>query len=314
MKRFAKTVLTAMTVLVAVIAGGVGYAYYTLQPRHHFARVTPVVNPRQAAPSTGVNVLLLGSDARPHDVASHTDSILLCHLDFAHQAYDVLSIPRDSRVYVPGRGYTKLTNVQYLGQANGNVQQGVLDTVTEVADLTGVPIHYYAETNYWGLQSMVDAIGPIQMTIPFRETLTHPWYAKNQGKVIPPGTYEFNGEMVAEVVHERDSLPQGDYSRQQLQEQALMGIAKALVHPANLPKLPAFFRSVPNYLIATNMSETDMLSFALAAKSFQPAQVHYFTIPGASVSAYDDVLHAYSDQIVLDSAKLKSIVSEHFLQ
>ncbi|CAM3726656.1 LCP family protein [Alicyclobacillus pomorum] len=312
MRRGTKIVLTTVLALVATGGGVLGYMYNRLQPEHHFAYVKPVVNPRGATGQRGINVLVLGSDARPSDVASHTDSILLCHMDFANKEYDVLSIPRDSRVYVPGWGHTKLTNVQYLGQSAGDVKKGVMDVVNQVGALTDVPIHYYAETNYWGLQAMVNAIGPIRMTIPFNETLTHPWYAKNRGKVFKKGSYDLDGEMVAEVVHERDSLPQGDYSRQRLQEEALLGIANALLKPSNLPKLPAFFHTVPQYMIASNMSEEDMLSFALAVKSFQPSQVHYFTIKGESQIAYDDVLKAYSSQIILNQDDLHQIIAQHF--
>ncbi len=305
-------VLTTVLAVVAAGGGFVSYMYYTLQPEHHFVHVKPIVNRRGSAGQRGLNVLVLGSDARPNDVASHTFSILLCHIDFSTKEYDVLSIPRDSRVYVPGWGHTKLTNVQYLGQSDGDVEKGVMDVVDQVGALTGLPIHYYAETNFWGLQAMVDTIGPIRMTIPFDEILTHSWYAKNRGKVFKKGTYELDGEMGAEVVHERDSLPQGDYSRQRLQEEALIGIANALLKPSNLPKLPAFFHTVPQYMIATNMKEQDMLSFVLAVRSFQPSQVHYFTIEGHSQTAYDDVLKAYSSQIILNQDDLHQIITRYF--
>ena len=94
------------------------------------------------------------------------------------------------------------------------------------------------------------------------------WRKKN--KVISTGTHSFDGKMVAEVVHERYSLASGEYGRQKLQEEALKGIAKKALSPNNITNLPSLVKSIPDFVIATNMSTQDMLSLGLAAKDFDP--------------------------------------------
>jgi LCP family protein required for cell wall assembly len=325
-RKWGRYVFGALGVLL-LGAAGVGYAVYRqLQPKNHFTHVPSLTaNTSTAQQSTpthaAFNVLLLGSDARPagshttlSEAASHTDSILLVHVDLDRHEYDILSIPRDTRVYMPGYGHTKLTSVQLLAQSKYGEQQGILYAVKAIGQLTGAPIQYYAETDYWGLQDMVDAIGGITMNLPFPVTLTHPWYPEDAGLHFDAGPHFLNGKLVAEVVHERYSVPGTDYGRQQLQEAALVGIAKAVLTPQNLPKLPRLAQTLPNYLLATNMTTADLVSLGLAVKDFQPdAQVHYYQVTGKDVLIYNDALGAKDDEVLLDTNQLQQIVREHFL-
>lgn len=339
--RYALWSLGALVVLV-LAAGGVEYA--RLQPLNHFRHV-PV---RSAPSSTGsavstgggatgtstsgpggssgttpitsvtapaqkpdtFNVLLLGSDERTGGAPGHSDSIIIVHVDLNKQQYNMLSIPRDTRIYLSGFGCTKITSVMYLEQANRGMQAGTQDAIDAISNLTGLPINYYAETNYWGLQDIVNSIGGITMHIPFPVTLTHPWYGADGGKYFAPGNYTLGGQLVTDIVHERYSLANGDYGRQQLQEEALIGIAKkVLEHPTFAP---AVIRGIPKYLISTDMSTQDMLSLVLAVRHFQTSQVHYYQATGIGKLMYNDPLQANDDEILLNMAALHQIVQQHF--
>ncbi len=160
---------------------------------------------------------------------------------------------------------------------------------------------------------MVDAVDGIEMNIPFEVKLTHPWYAENKNKVINPGTYSFDGKMVTEVVHERYSLKNGEYGRQKLQEEALKGVAKKALSPSNITNLPSLVKSIDDFVIATNMSTTDMLSLGMAAKDFNPdKQFTYHQIPDEGKKMYDDILKNTNYQLVIDQKKIDEIVSANF--
>jgi len=307
-------------ILLLVIAG-LGYGYYQLQPDNHFTSV-PVVssgnNEQQVNKSVDIkepvfNLLLIGSDERKGQNIGHSDSMMLVHVDLTKHEYDAISIPRDTRVHLDGYGYTKITSVQYIMQATKGAKKGVEAAVKAVGELTGVPINYYVETNYGGFQAMVDAVGGIDMNVPFDVKLTHPWYSENKNKVISTGTHALDGKMVAEVVHERYSLKNGEYGRQKLQEEALKGIAKKALSPSNINNLPSLVKSIPDFVIASNMSTSDMLSLGLAAKDFDPnTQLEYHQIPGIGKRMYDDVLKANNYQLIIDQDKIKDLISTHF--
>jgi LCP family protein required for cell wall assembly len=322
-KRKWKIVGISFLGIILLIIAGLGYEYYQIQPNNHFTTV-PVVSTGKSADTKATsetvevkepvfNLLLIGSDERKGQNVGHSDSMMLVHVDLNKHQYDAISIPRDTRVHLEGYGYTKLTSVQYIMQATKGPKKGIEEAVKAVGELTGVPINYYVETNYGGFQAMVDAVDGIEMNVPFEVKLTHPWYAENKDKVINPGTHSFDGKMVAEVVHERYSLNNGEYGRQKLQEEALKGIAKKALSPSNITNLPSLVKSIPDFVIATNMSTPDMLSLGLAAKDFNPStQLKYHQIPGVGKRMYDDILKSNNYQLVIDQDKINDLITKNF--
>lgn len=300
--------------LVILLAASIVYVYKQLQPENHFKTVPVASDASTNKVQNGVfNVLLMGSDERKGENIGHSDSMMIVHVDLNKHEYHAMSIPRDTRVYLDGYGYTKLTSVQYIKQATEGSDSGVKAAVKAIGDLTGIPINYYVETNYEGLQAMVDTVGNIDMNVPFDVKLTHPWYPEDKGKVINAGTHSVDGKMVTELVHERYSLKNGEYDRQRLQEEALVGMAKAALQPSNISKLPSVIQAVPNFVIASNMSTPDMLSLGLGIKNFDPSkQLHYYQINGEWKTMYDDILKANNDELIMDTAQMKQIVAQYF--
>jgi polyisoprenyl-teichoic acid--peptidoglycan teichoic acid transferase len=320
-KRNWKIISYSVLGVVLLIVAGLGIAYYQLQPKNHFQSI-PVVSSDKSTTEKPTpqtihdpifNVLLIGSDQRKGQRAGHSDSMMLIHVDLKNNKFQSVSIPRDTRVHLEGYGYTKLTSVQYIIQSTKGSKQGIEAAVKAVGELTGVPINYYVETNYWGFQSMVDSVGGIDMNVPFDVKLTHPWYKENKDKVITAGSHFFDGKMVTEIVHERYSLKNGEYGRQQLQQEALKGIAKQALSSSNISKLPELVESIPDFIIATNMSTSDMLSLGLAVKDFDPnKQLVYHQLHGTGQKLYDDILKAKNDQIVIDPQQIKDTMTAYF--
>lgn len=317
-RRRVRRIVLLLVLIVAVAAGFTAFEVHRLNPENRFAHLKVIggnSNANKYPVASGTfNLLLMGSDARKGDTASHSDSMVLIHANLKKHTYDLISIPRDTRVYMKGYGYTKLTSVQYISQVKNGQQQGILDAVSAVSTLTGVPINFYAETNYWGMRDMVNAIGGIEMKLPFNVTLTHPWNKSYTGKTYTAGLHSFDGTTVTELVHERYSLPGTDYGRQQLQEAALMGIAKKVMQPSNITRLPALSQSLSKFLVATNLSSEDLISAGLSAKgNFNPSkQIRYRQVKGTSVTMHDDVLNADNSQIILDKNQLQSIIKKYF--
>ena len=189
--------LSFLGVLIIAVAA-LGYEYYQLQPNNHFKTI-PVVSsgktvpkektePQSNASAPAFNILIMGSDQRPGQKIGHSDTMMLMHVDLGNKQINAVSIPRDTRVHLDGYGYTKLTSVQYILQANKGPKKGIEGAVNAISEFTGVPINYYVETNFEGLQSMIDAVGGIQMNVPTTE--------KIGSQIISPGTQFFDGKMV----------------------------------------------------------------------------------------------------------------------
>lgn len=300
--------------ILAVAA--IGFEYYQLQPKNHFKTMPVASTPSgkektksKTQSNTNVvppfNILLMGSDQRPGQTIGHSDTMMLMHVNLSKNEVSAISIPRDTRVHLDGYGYTKLTSVQYILQANKGVKQGIEGAVQAISNLTGVPINYYAETNFEGFKSMVDTLGGIQMDVPINVNIG--------SQTINTGSHFLDGNTVLALVRERHSLANGDYGRQLLQLEALKGIAKGVLNKDKISKLPSLASSASSYIIDTNISTSDMVSLGLAAKNFDfSKQVNYQQLTGVGQSLYDDILKAKNDEIVIDPQQIKDIVTKDF--
>jgi anionic cell wall polymer biosynthesis LytR-Cps2A-Psr (LCP) family protein len=195
--------------------------------------------------------------------------------------------------------------VQYVLQAKNGPKKGIEGAVNVISDLTGVPINYYVETNFEGLQAMIDAVGGIEMNVPVAE--------KTDAGVIPAGTHLLDGKTVLALSRERHSVAGGDYGRQEMQLETLKGIAKASLKPGNLSKLPSLVSTASHYIVATNMSNTDMVSLGLAVKDIDPnKQLQYQQLKGTGKRMYDDVLRASNSQIVITPVEIETTIQRYF--
>ncbi|WP_281165688.1 LCP family protein [Liquorilactobacillus sicerae] len=299
-----------------IILGGGWSLWKKIQPTQHFTNLKTIshrkTNYHQASGS--FNALIIGSDERRSQTSGHTDSMMLVHANLAKHRYTVLSIPRDLRIYMPNLGYTKLTSVQSVYQDKYGSKKGITMAVKTISNYLDVPINYYLETNYWGLRSMIDAIGGITINLPFKVRLTHPWYSKDYNKTFSQGKHQLSGKMITEIVHERDSVPGTDFGRQRLQEAALIGIVNKVTNPINALKIPALAKSMSKFLIGTNLKTTDMISIGLAVKGNFDAQkqVRYLQLSGENEVLYDNILENYNEEIVLNRKQLKKIIVKDF--
>ncbi|WP_405159643.1 LCP family protein [Nocardia sp. NBC_01499] len=119
----------------------------------------------------GTNWLLVGSDGRAgltpeqeQQLATggevgpeRTDTIMLVHIPQSGKT-ELISLPRDSYVSIPGNGKDKLNAAFAIGGANLLVQ------TVEIA--TGVHIDHYAQIGFGGFAGVVDSLGGIDVCLP----------------------------------------------------------------------------------------------------------------------------------------------------
>lgn len=162
-----RVALTLVVLLVASI-GGVVYLDTKLN------RVDALADyPGRIADTPGTNWLLVGSDSRAgltpeqerqlstggDEGGKRTDTIMLVHIPKSGAA-TMVSIPRDSYVNIPGIGRGKINAA--FAQEDG--EQLLVQTVEEA---TGLRIDHYAEIGFGGFAGIVDALGGVDMCVPY---------------------------------------------------------------------------------------------------------------------------------------------------
>lgn len=221
-----------------------------------------------------LNVLLLGIDPRDGETMSRTDTIIVASMDTRTKQMALLSIPRDTRVNIPGHGWDKINSASVYG--------GPELTMRVVSDLLGTPMRYYVLVNFNGFKSIVDALGGV--TLDVEENMYHeddPGYGIN----LRAGVQRLDGAKAIQYVRYRGYVT-GDIERTQHQQKFLMALGREMLQPGAILKLPALIPEVKRY-VKTNLTIENMYQLATAAKKLEGAKMVAQTLPGVPVNIGD---------------------------
>src|SRR3954447_26245741 len=187
--------LGVLTLVLAVVIGGglwfvtARYAGNVDQIKNVFAgidessRPAPATSAGDAATADPVTFLLVGSDTRGHptngeDPDGRSDAIMLARLSADRRHAQLVSIPRDSWVDIPGHGMNKINASYAYGGPSLLIQT--------VEQLTQVRIDHYVAVDFEGINQVTDALGGVDVRV--AETTT------NHGFTFEKGTNHITGE------------------------------------------------------------------------------------------------------------------------
>ena len=310
-------------VLILGIATGGAYGWYW-QSLHHVAIVSqPSEKVSQTANVSAtesdkqeklamtsndwINSLILGTDNGENEV-SRSDTMMLVSANVDTHQVAVISIPRDTRVSLQGVGQTKINHANAVGVSEGGVRQGTLESAKAVSDLLGVTINYYSKINFQGFQKVIDAVGGIDINLP---------YPVNDSKAhFSAGEHHLSGDEALRLARSRYGVPNGDFDRQKDQFFLLSALAHQMLSPSNISKLPEALNIIHQDLVDTNLSTSEMLTLGLAFKGITKDEIRYYQLPGKGITAHDplvgtDVYYYEPDmdgvkRVVEEALKLKS--------
>ena len=116
------------------------------------------------AATDNVSVLFIGvddSEKRGQGAdTSRSDALILATLNNKNKSIKLLSIPRDSYVYIPHVGHKdKITHAHSFG--------GTYASVETIEELFDIPIDYYVRLNFNAFIEVVDALGGVEVEVPY---------------------------------------------------------------------------------------------------------------------------------------------------
>ena len=136
-----------------------------------------------------------------------TDTLMLVHVPANHRYVEVVSLPRDSWVDIPGHGMNKINSALSLG--------GPQLMVSTVQHLTGLTINDYVEINFLGFVNVINALGGVDICLP--NAVDDP----DSGLNISAGTHHVDGITALQYARDRHSFPTSDLARIQDQQQLI---------------------------------------------------------------------------------------------
>lgn len=241
-------------------------------------------SPDMSSKSSSFNVVLIGTDTWGGE-ASRADTIMVVHVIPDKRKVNIVSVPRDTRVYVQNVGYTKINHAHIVGESKGGNQQGTLTLIQAVSDFLNIPIHHYIKTNFSGVRDFIDSIGGIDMVIEQDVSITSEIKIKK-------GEQHLDGVHALYLARERYSTANGDFSRQEEQFKLVRAVANKLLSPEHLPDLAGLLLHEKKDIIDTSFSDSDLLSLAWLFKGISSDDFQYEQIPGNSSFAPDPLVGA----------------------
>ncbi|HEX7260102.1 MAG TPA: LCP family protein [Candidatus Saccharimonadia bacterium] len=188
-----------------------------------------------------INIMMLGVGDPGHAGENLSDTNLLISVDSRSHAIAIISIPRDTRVKIPGYGSGKINTAHAKG--------GIPTAKDTMETNLGVPVHYFVKANFSGLRQVVDAVGGVDVTNTTR--LNDPEYPcdnnqyKRCGFKLAPGKHHLNGATTLKYVRCRKGTCGDDFGRAQRQQEVMQAIrqkvtsAGTLANPIALGRLVA---------------------------------------------------------------------------
>ena len=240
------------------------------------------------------NILILGVDSNGDDTDpfdnTRTDTIMIVSLDKASKSANIVSIPRDSKVYVDGHGIDKINSAHALG--------GIDLTLKTVQNMFGVKIDHYVLINYDGLKEIVKVLGTIPVTVDKKMR-----YTDRAGHLfvnLEPGKQELDAEQVEQFARFRHDAV-GDIGRMERQRMLVHGILTKLKEPESVSKLPEVI-SVASKYVKTDMNIFDLTRYAGVAKNINTDDLVMATLPGHPSQ------NSYISYWILEPDKVQSII------
>lgn len=205
-----------------------------------------------------VTILLLGVDDYVKEDKGRSDAILLLTINPGTKEIALLSIPRDTRAYIPDIGEKNKINHAYA-------YNGIDGTIETVQELLDVPVDYYIKTGVNGFQDVVDEIGGIKVDVPFDFTQVD---LKNKKIYFKEGPMELDGREALAFVQMRKKDPEGDFGRQKRQQEALRAISDRAISINSLSKADDIIKTAGEN-VETNISLSELMGLRNFYKEIQ---------------------------------------------
>ena len=222
-------------------------------------------------PDNVVNILLVGVDTRSTDMDEgyqHGDVQIICSINKDTGSVKLTSLQRDLYVAIPGYKSKNRINVAYA-RGGGELAMRTINSVFEMN------IEYYVTINFYGLASIIDAIGGVDIEMTKAEAKAintylkkHPPKYDNQGDdyervplEVRSGVQHLDG--IQAVMYARTRSVDNDFGRTARQRKLLdLLLQKIMKDNMSIDKLVELMQVCMPY-VTTNLNASTMLQLGV---------------------------------------------------
>ena len=217
------------------------------------------------------NIVVMGVDERDGDTG-RSDTLFVVMMDPKSNNVSLLSIPRDTMVKIPGRGWDKINHAFAFG--------GHKLTEQTVEEFLGIQINNYVVIDFRGFKDLVDAIGGIDIDVEKDMYYEDPY--DNLVIDLQKGRQHLDGKTAIQYVRYRDE--EGDIGRIKRQQHFMAAIYEKVTSSQIITKMPGLVKELLS-MVKTDMPLTDMAKVARAMNTTMKEQkgLNMAMVPGEPV-------------------------------
>lgn len=241
------------------------------------ASLSPVARAlRRGAPLTGA---VLGTDLAEH--APHSDTLLVWLYRPSRNQVDIVSIPRDTKINLPGYRFRRINEVfaYHFAQKRGAhvAAEKVCEAVGHLFIKAGAVLTptYYVQVDFDGFRRLVDRLGGVTLSVD--EPMDYDDNAGDFHVHLSTGLHRFMGQDALGFVRFRGRS--GDRGRILRQMEFIRALSKRLVSPEIVWRGPRATWEVYR-AVHTNLSFWDLLFLAAEARRLTSRSVNTVLLPG----------------------------------
>ena len=269
LKRYILIFIISFIVFLGILGGGYLYlnnAEARLQDPEFIGDIadnTELVPP-ESEDEVVINTLLLGVDE------ARSDTMIVARYNKETHQIAMMSIPRDTRVDIPGYGYTKINAA--VGKKGGTAL-----AMKTVSNLLDIPIHHYVKVDFKGVEKIVDLMGGVKINVPKDMYYVDP--VQNLYIDIKKGEQVLKGKQALHFLRYRSGYIDQDLGRIKAQQDFAKAFIDKLTSPAMIPKAISLLNTMVEYT-KTNLEQEEITAYALDIGKIDTGNIKMYTLPG----------------------------------
>ncbi len=249
-----------------------------------------------------INVMLIGVDYSDERITEewidggngktdfHSDVMMVLAFNIEEGTVDMLSMPRDTYVNVPGvEGYYKMNASLNCGGVFP--EPSSLEKVCETAEwmLGGIPVDYYYAVTMPAVKELVDdTVGQVQFDLEMEYSMGDRDYE--------PGLQMLDGQGVLDYLRVRKNIEEsGDLNRIDRQKEMLITIFETMQEQGIIAQIPAILEAFEGDLV-TNTTLAQTAALASFAYGLDSENIRMHSFDGTTSLMFDDWVYVFTDQ------------------
>lgn len=324
-KTWFKRLFIAMLVVANVAVFGLYWTLRTAQDAFRdnatqLEEVVPELTQRPTASAEPLVFLVIGSDTRAgldnlqnfgESPGARGDVIMLIKLYPQDGHAQILSLPRDLLVDIPGNGTDRINAAYAAG--------GAPLMVRTVKQVTGLPVHHYIEVDFVGFQSLVDEVGGVWLDFPY------PARDANSGLSVDAGYQLLDGSQALAYARSRHyqenrddgwvSVDADDIGRTGRQQRLILAILGAVKKPSSLTETGSIVGGFAQHLtVDSAFAQSSLIELAFRMRSISGQKIETATLP-VYLDTYNEMSivrmqHPEADDVIANFAAGQPMTAE----